>query len=417
MISRGGAHLLAGGDLVSTSIISAKTDTGGALDECLRQTGLVASVRYWTPDRCPDRAAAVSDVVILDLSRRAEACLALTAHLRELQPKVLLIGWSPSGPPDTELLLQCMRSGVQDILSPPIDPARLKELLTRSAQLAEPGNGWQGSKLIVVTGVKGGTGATTVTVNLGVQLAKLTQKQVSLLDFACPLGHASLFLDLHPRFTVVDAVENLERLDGHFLSGLLMQHQSGLSVLAGTSHPDHWRRLTASALARIVQVAQSTCDFVLIDHNSPYLPGWSSVLKEAHTVLLVAEVDAPNLANLERHFSALISQGVEPERLRIVFNRWYALRNVEHDELLERFLEKTKCSILARLPNDFDQVSQAITMGVPLSRDDGDPLCAEFREMARQLAAITPAPKPNDPPAAVLSSAFKSAASAIYGLK
>ncbi len=251
-------------------------------------------------------------------------------------------------------------------------------------------------------GVKGGTGATTVAVNLGVQLAKLTHKQVTLLDFACPLGHVSLFLDLHPRFTVLDAVEKLGYLDGHFLGGLLTRHESGLSVLAGTAHPDNWRSLPGSALARIVAVAQSSSDFVLIDHNSPYLPGWSSVLKDADTVILVAEVDAPNLANLERHVAAMSSLGVDPERLRIVFNRWYALRNVEHDEMLERFLERTKCSVLARLPNDFQQVSQAITMGVPLSKSDGDPLCAQFRELARQLAGIAPVPEPTDPTAALL---------------
>ncbi len=378
--------------MLTTAIVSSKTDVGSPLEKSLRQTGLVASVRHWTPDRWPSTATAISDVVILDLSHCAEACLALTARLRELQPKVLLIGWAPSGPPNTDLLLDAMRCGVQDVLSTPIDSGRLKELLSHAVQLAEPGNEPRESKLIVVMGVKGGSGATTVAVNLGVQLAKLTQKRVALLDFACPLGHVSLFLDLQPHFSIRDSVENLERMDEHLLSGLLTPHKSGLLVLAGASHPDDWRHVPPSALAQVVTVAQSSCDFVLVDLNSPYSPGLSSIVKQAHTVIMVAGVDVPNLSNVERHVAALTSLGVDPERLRVVINRWH----LRDDELLARFLEKTKCSILARLPNDFPQVNQAITLGVPVSKNHGDPLGTRFRELARQLAGSAPVSEQKD---------------------
>ncbi len=401
--------------MVTTTIISAKTDTGSALDTFLRQTGLVASVRHRTLERCQNMGASVSDVIILDVSRDADSCLALAARLRESYPNVLLIGWSPDQPPTAELLLLAMRSGVQEFLSTPVDPVRLREVLARSIKSAEPNNAAQESGLTVVMGVKGGVGGTTVAVNIGVQLAKLAQKQVALLDFACPLGHASVFLDLYPRFTLRDAVENLDRLDEHFLSGLLMRHESGLSLLAGTSDPLLWERLPASALPQVVKVAQSTSDFVLIDYNCPYLPGSSAVLKEAHTLVLVATVDSPSLANLERWVSALTSMGVDPERLRIVFNRWYAMRDVGCDQALERILEKTKCSVLARLPNDFQQVSQAITQGAPLSKNEKDPLCAQYRELARQLAGVVVAPEQKESQRSPQFVPLKSAASVICG--
>ena len=91
------------------------------------------------------------------------------------------------------------------------------------------------NKLIVVMGSKGGVGTTTVTVNLGVQLATFAHKRVVILDFARPLGNVHLLLDLHPRFGVRDAVENLNRLDSHFFSGLLTQHKTKLEILGGDS--------------------------------------------------------------------------------------------------------------------------------------------------------------------------------------
>ena len=74
-------------------------------------------------------------------------------------------------------------------------------------------------------GSKGGVGTTTVAVNLGVQLSTHAQKRTVLLDFARPLGNAHLLLDLHPRFGIRDAIENLDRLDSHFFGGLLTQHK------------------------------------------------------------------------------------------------------------------------------------------------------------------------------------------------
>jgi putative transposase len=80
-------------------------------------------------------------------------------------------------------------------------------------------------------GVKGGVGTSTVAVNLGVQLVQLSKRCVILFDLARPVGHVSPLLDLKPRFSVSDAIESLDRLDTHFLGGLLTGHRSGLEVL------------------------------------------------------------------------------------------------------------------------------------------------------------------------------------------
>src|ERR1700691_5517508 len=66
-------------------------------------------------------------------------------------------------------------------------------------------------KLIVVTGSKGGVGATTVALNLAVQLAQLPSKRVALLEFARPFGQIGLMLDFQPRFTLLDALDPIDR--------------------------------------------------------------------------------------------------------------------------------------------------------------------------------------------------------------
>jgi Flp pilus assembly CpaE family ATPase len=45
-----------------------------------------------------------------------------------------------------------------------------------------------------------------------------------LLDFA-PIGHAALALNLRPQFGVLDALQNLHRLDVSLLDGLMTRIQ------------------------------------------------------------------------------------------------------------------------------------------------------------------------------------------------
>src|SRR5262249_58502027 len=123
-------------------------------------------------------------------------------------------------------------------------------------------------KLIVVMGAKGGVGATTIAANRGVQLAEMSKKRVVLLDFARMLGHVALVLDLQPRFALRDAVENLDRLDGHFFSGLLCRHRTGLEVLAGTSHPEGWESYTPAALALVVIHASNSYSLLVHEYGA-----------------------------------------------------------------------------------------------------------------------------------------------------
>ena len=82
-------------------------------------------------------------------------------------------------------------------------------------------------------GAKGGAGTTTVAVNCAVELARLTKRPTVIVDLKPSLGEVALFLGVRPRFTVLDAIENLHRLDKDFLRELVATHKSGLDILAG----------------------------------------------------------------------------------------------------------------------------------------------------------------------------------------
>jgi len=104
-------------------------------------------------------------------------------------------------------------------------------------------------------------------------------------------------------------------------------------------------------------------------------------------MVVVAQADVPALWTLERHVAAMKGFGLDVDRLRIVINRWHR----SDDEALKAFEKKVKCPLFARVPNDFRQVSDAVNLGTPLSRNHQDPLMSRFRQMASQLSGLTPA--------------------------
>ena len=205
-----------------------------------------------------------------------------------------------------------------------------------------------------------------------------------LFDLAQSLGHAALLLDLETRFSFRAAVESIDRLDSHLLSGLLAVHKSGAQVLAGATHADEWERISPLALARVINVAQSNFDFVVADLGTRCSSEWAPVLRLARVIVLVAETNVPSLWSLERHLLLLRSLGLDMGRIRIVINRWHRA----DEEPLVAFEKRVKYPIFARLPNDFRQVSKAVNMGTAISSDHNDQLVQRFRNMAEEIAGL-----------------------------
>jgi pilus assembly protein CpaE len=379
--------------MLTVAIASGDSASSAQLLACLEQTGLVRTVKQWSvpADKLPDSADTLPDVVFLDLARDPEPYFQLGALIHRARPAVKLIACSSVVPPNHQLLLEAMRCGVQDFLPKPVDPRSLKDILARFSKDLE-GNDERSSfdRLIVVMGSKGGVGATTVAVNVGVQLANYARKHVALLDFANPLGNAHLLLDLHPKFTVRDAVDNLDRLDSHFFAGLMTRHKTKLELLGGATQPEEWQNIPIPMLDRVVNVAQNNFDMVLIDMGSQFSSEWSSILRMARMILLVAEANVPALWTLERRLLALKGFGIELDRARVIINRWHK----GDEEVLKGIQKDINRPVFACLPNDFRMASNAVNLGTPMHENGNNALGSRYRQIAGQLAGLDVAGPP-----------------------
>ena len=372
--------------MLTAAIASGDASSAAQLLACLEQTGLVKSVKQWSVsgDKVPESAEMLPDVVFLDLPRDPEPYFAFGANLRRLSSAMKLVACSATSSPTPQLLLEAMRSGVQDFLPKPVSPGALREMLSRFVHEIAGRERSSQEKLIVVMGSKGGVGTSTVAVNLGAQLSSFARKRAVLLDFGRPLGNIHLLLDLNPSFGIRDAVSNLERLDSHFLAGLLTRHKTNLEILGGAMQSEEWDAIPIAPLERVVNVAQNSFDFVLADLGSQFSSEWSPLLRMAKMVLVVAEASVPALWTLERRLLALKGLGIDPSRTRVIINRWH-----KGDEKTLKAVEKdSNYSVFSCLPNDFRKVSAAVNLGTPLLENRNDVLTTRYRQLAAHVAGI-----------------------------
>src|SRR5882757_1379540 len=160
-------------------------------------------------------------------------------------------------------IVSAMRAGAREFLDRGSNRESMIEAFTRfTASLSRAQRSAGKARVFTFLNAKGGVGATTTAVNTAVALEQ-AHGRVVLVDFA-PIGHAALQLNLRPQFTVVDALQNLHRMDVSLLEGLMTHYRSGLHLLAGAQQP-HNAVPTATELARLFDLLVSQYNFVVVD--------------------------------------------------------------------------------------------------------------------------------------------------------
>ena len=173
----------------------------------------------------------------------------------------------------------------------------------------------------VFLGAKGGAGTTTVSVNCAVELARLSKRPTIIVDLKPCLGEVALFLGVRPRFTVLDAIESLHKLDKEFLKELVSKHKSGLDILAGSEQFDRPNAQDAGAIEELLRVLGRTYDHIVIDAGNTINSFVVATLYTADTVFLIANPDVPSIRNAQRLVDRVRQLGAGAERVKILLNR------------------------------------------------------------------------------------------------
>src|SRR6266576_1106193 len=281
-------------------------------------------------------------------------------------------------------IVSAMRAGAREFLDRSSNREAMIEAFTRfTASLSRAQRSAGKARVFTFLNAKGGVGATTTAVNTAVALEQ-AHGRVVLVDFA-PIGHASLQLNLRPQFTVVDALQNLHRMDVSLLEGLMTHYRSGLHLLAGAQQPQN-AVPTATELARLFDLLVSQYNFVVVDCSGRVDATMQMICDLSNAVLMVAQTDVVSLWSAAR-VQAFLQEGAGRERLRIVLNRYKKIPGFT-DEDVEK---ATNCNVLWKIPNNYQVIGPAIDKGSPVALQDGHEVARSYQGLAAELAAATSA--------------------------
>ncbi len=277
-----------------------------------------------------------------------------------------------------QVIVNAMRAGAREFIERPTTTTDLLEAFVRlSAAQRKVRRDEARGKVFTVVNAKGGSGATTIAVNLALALQS-AHSNVGLVDIAS-LGHAALHLNLKPAFSVADAIHNLHRLDSSLLESFMTRHAGGLQVLAGANTPAALEPSTAE-FARLFDMMVNHFRYVVVDASTRLDSATRLVCNLSETVLLVAHTDVASLWSAARVLHYLADTG-SGERVRLVLNRFRKIPGFSEADAEAAAGAK----LLWKIPNQYFAVSAAIDRGIPLMQQNHTEIARSFTGLAAAL--------------------------------
>jgi pilus assembly protein CpaE len=275
-------------------------------------------------------------------------------------------------------IVGAMRAGAQEYIERPTTTTDLLEAFVRLTSVRrKPGRETSRGKVFTVVNAKGGSGATTVAVNLALSLQSL-HHGTALVDLAL-LGHCTLHLNLKPAFTISDALTNLYRLDSSLLDSFMLRHDGGLQVLAGPNIPAT-TEASSSDFARLFDMMVTHFRYIVVDASSR-LDGTTRLVSNlSEKILLVAHADVATLWSAGRVAQYLGETGSR-DRIALVLNRYRKVVGFDEAETEAAI----GAPVLWRIPNQYFAASTAIDRGIPLMQQGTTDIARSITGLAQEL--------------------------------
>ena len=249
--------------------------------------------------------------------------------------------------------------------------------------------------LIAVHGMAGGTGATTLAVNLAWELANVSKDdapRVCLLDLDFQFGTTSTYLDLPRRETVLELLTDTDAMDSEAFMQALLSYEQKLHVLTAPTDMIPLDMISADDISRLIEMARTNFDYVVIDMPSTMVEWSQTVLEAAHVYFATLELDMRSAQNTLRLKRALQSEDLPFDKLRFVLNRAPGFTDLNGKSRVKRLAESLGISIEVQLPDGGKQVAQAADHGAPLSESIAkNAVRKEIMKLAQSVHAVNEA--------------------------
>jgi pilus assembly protein CpaE len=281
------------------------------------------------------------------------------------------------------LILDAMRAGASECVAEPLTQEELHAALGRIAAQRPAA---RRADVFAVIGAKGGVGATTVAVNVATMLNQLHPSSTLLMDLHLTYGDAAIFLGAEPRFSTLDALDNMHRMDASFLQTLVTQTKSGLNLLASSDHTVS-TPVDVTRVRSLIDLAAREFRYLVLDVPRSD-PAMLDSLEAVSSLIVVANQEVATIRSAARMATAL-AQRYGKERVNVVISRYDARAEIGQADV-ERVIGRPVSYVF---PNNYPIALASLNNGRPLVLDNHTKLASAFTAFAGRLAGV-PAARP-----------------------
>jgi len=284
---------------------------------------------------------------------------------------------------DVTLYRGLIAAGLNDYLVKPMTPEVLTQAML-AASRGEKGSGARkDARSVVVIGVRGGVGASTIASNVAWIVAHGMKKKSVLLDLDLQFGSSALALDVEPGHGLRDVVSSPQRVDSLMIAGAMINESESFGVLSAEETIEDVVHVDSGAIAALIKEVKASVDAIVIDMPRHMLATQKRVLATAHDIVLVAEMSLVGIRDTLRIRTMLKGLGTTA-RIWQVATRVGPARPAAVDEAA--FARGTQAKIDFILPDDHKTMMAASNAGKTLgSMAPSAPLTRGLMALAQAL--------------------------------
>ncbi|MBP1924810.1 pilus assembly protein CpaE [Sedimentibacter acidaminivorans] len=215
------------------------------------------------------------------------------------------------------------------------------------------------STVVTVFGAKGGLGKSTIAANLAVKLAA-KRKKVVLVDLNLQFGDLHIFLDIEPKDTITELVQDVIIPNIDSVRSYMSVHSSGVHVLCAPKSPEYAELVSAEKVQSLLSLLRTYYDYVIIDTAPSFTEITMTAIESSSLIFFVTGLDISILKNSKLSISILESLQ-QTDKLRIIVNRAVDMNTITINDV-KRIIGYP---IWAKMPSDYKIAVNALNRGIP----------------------------------------------------
>jgi pilus assembly protein CpaE len=323
------------------------------------------------------------DVVLMDINMPDIDGITATEIIRQKSPHIQVLILSVQG--DQNYMRKAMLAGARDFLTKPPMGDELISAVRRAGEMAhaERAKGAQQrivasaaaggpismsgfapvttGKIVTVYSPKGGTGCTTIAVNLAIALNN-EDTRTALVDANLQFGDVAVFVNEQGKNTILELAPRVDELEPEIVEEILIKHEaSGIRILAAPQKPEMAEKVSADQFAKVLQYLQRMYSYVVVDTSSILTDVVLSTIDISDVIVLVTTQEIPAIKNARLFLDLLQTMGINKGKIVFAMNRYDKRIAITP----ERVSENLKHEVSVTIPLDEKVVITAVNRGVP----------------------------------------------------